>query len=229
MSGLDRGTDTFKNSNLRLAISPARRARCIVRAVRYWPDATVTLYRMPSQRRSQWGLSLAGEVGAEPDEDAEDELDAELIALLRRNLSAAGVRGPGGARRSLNVELSREREASKKRSKRKGGPPPEVPADAGGLEKPPDGFLPKSSHELPIRPSASKTAAAAAKEQKAAKPVSRKPEVPRTSGRSFPERAKKSRQTEKQLPVTTDGETDGDEAAVKASKKAEVREHCIFL
>jgi hypothetical protein len=176
---------------------------------------------MPSQRRSQWGLSLAGEVGAEPVDAAEDELDTELIALLRRNLAAAGFRGPVGARRSLNSDLARLNGGeAKRRIRRAGRAPPEVPADAGGLEKPPVGFFPKSSHELPSRLPVAKPAAV--REQKVVKSVSRKPEVPRTSGRSQPGRANKARQVEKQ-PVTTDGEIDGDEIAVKAAKKAEVR------
>lgn len=181
-----------------------------------------------------WGPSFGrGDTGNGASED-DDDINRELIALLRRNL-ASGVPALAskGARRSLQDDLAqfRPHSAPKKRngaSKKKAAAPPEVPADAGGLDRPPEGFsLP--ARELPARPAEKQAPPNGQKaKQSATPPVSRKPVVPRTSGRaqSAPkERGRKDDAKEKENAPQpgADGETDAEDAAAKAAKQAEVR------
>lgn len=170
---------------------------------------------------------------ADAADDDDDQIDRELIALLRRNLAAGPEFRPNGARRSLNNDLARlhAEPAPKKRlaaRKKKAGPPPEVPPDAGGLDKPPEGFKPPS-RELPIRPVEKKPAAKGQKPAQTAPAVIRKkPDVPRTSHRSKSAPGERGRKEEgkgkaEKPQATTDGETDAEDAAAKAAKRAEVR------
>lgn len=193
---------------------------------------------MMVQRRAanrSWGPELGDGAAVQGAEQADDDqIDRELIALLRRNLAAAGQeRAGGGARRSLSSELARLRpdpavKTRKSSTKKKAAQAPEVPPDAGGLDRPPEGFKPPS-RELPVRPPEKKPSPKGQKPAQPAHPaVSRKPEVPRTSARSKSAPGERGRKQEDangkgdQQQANTDGEEDAEDAA-KAAKRAEVR------